>query len=83
MYLSRFLVGATATLVFIFGWIYSVTGSFWASAAWTAIGAVVLQVGYFACVLVVIFRHADEAIDADRAAKRDDVFPVERDGIFF
>ncbi|PZV36532.1 exopolysaccharide production repressor protein [Mesorhizobium kowhaii] len=85
MYFPQFLVGATAALALIFGWIYSVTGSFWASLGWTVISAVVLQVGYFACVLIMIFRHVDEATDADQAVQKkpNGAFPAKRDGIFF
>ncbi len=85
MYFPQFLVGATAALAVIFGWIYSVTGSFWVSLAWTVISAVVLQVGYFACVLIMIFRRVDETTDADRAVqkKSDEAFPAKRDGISF
>ena len=48
-------------------------------------GFVVLQVGYFACLLVMIFRRVDETTDADRAVqkKSDEAFPAKRDGISF
>jgi len=85
MYFPQFLVGATAALAVIFGWIYSVTGSFWVSLAWTVISAVVLQVGYFACLLVMIFRRVDEATDADRAVQKkpDGASPAKHDGTSF
>jgi hypothetical protein len=85
MYFPQFLIGASVTLVLIFGWIYSVTGLLWSSFIWMVIAANVLQVGYFVYVLFVIFRRVSEAVDADRAVgtKPDGAFPAERDGIFF
>ncbi len=73
------------TLAFIFGWIYSVTGLLWSSFVWMVIAANLLQVGYFAYVLFVIFRRVNEAVDADRALDKrpEGAFPAKRDGIFF
>jgi len=49
------------------------------------IAANLLQVGYFAYVLFVIFRRVNEAVDADRALDKrpEGAFPAKRDGIFF
>lgn len=56
MYFPRFLVSATVVLVVLMLWSYSATGSFWYSLIWTALGALVLQLGYFLVVGFLIFR---------------------------
>ncbi|UVK50230.1 hypothetical protein DBIPINDM_007542 (plasmid) [Mesorhizobium sp. AR02] len=56
MYLPRFLVSATVVLAVLLIWTYYVTGSCWYSLIWTALGALVLQLGYFLAVGFLIFR---------------------------
>lgn len=56
MYFPRCLVSATVVLAVILIWTYYATGSFWHSLIWTALGALVLQLGYFLVVGFLIFR---------------------------
>jgi hypothetical protein len=83
MYFPRFLVGATATLLVVAGWIYYSAGSIWHALVWAAVVAVILQAGYFLCVGFLIYRgvsagakishSADESLDTDS-------LPIGRDG---
>ena len=85
MYFPQFLVGMAATLLVVLGWTFSSTGSIWAALGWTVLAAVVLQVGYFAAVLLLVHgetRVVDEAKSSDAPASPAKLpGPFERDGI--
>lgn len=56
MYFPQFLVGMFTTSAALGAWAYEVTGSIWKAVAWAIIAAVLLQVGYFALVLRLVYR---------------------------
>ncbi|RNJ41277.1 hypothetical protein B5V01_27790 [Mesorhizobium erdmanii] len=84
VYFPRFLVGATATLLVISGWIYYSTGSIWHALVWAAAVAVILQAGYFLCVGFLIYRGvsagAEISQSADEPLEDGDLLSMGRDG---
>ena len=80
MYFGPFLVGMSATTVIVAVWTYIATGSFWKALAWTIAVLVVLQVGYVALVVRLIYRRARKAASRDEV---DAVPPLHRDGVWF
>ncbi|BAB49282.1 hypothetical protein HKB47_13320 [Mesorhizobium japonicum] len=77
MYLGQFLVGMSATTIIVAVWTYMATGSFWKALGWTIAVLVVLQVGYFALVIRLIYSRARKAADQGEANA---VRPLHRDG---
>ncbi|PTE06783.1 exopolysaccharide production repressor protein [Mesorhizobium helmanticense] len=63
MYFPQFLVGMVVTVCVIGAWTYEATGSVRIAVAWTALTAVLLQVGYFALFVRLVFRR-NPAADA-------------------
>lgn len=63
MYFPQFLVGMAATSGVVGAWAYVATGSIWKAVAWGIIAAALLQVGYFALVLRLVYgrRHTEQA----------------------
>ena len=59
MYFPQFLVGMVTTSVVVTAWAYLATGSIWKAFVWGIITAVVLQVGYFALVVGLIYGRRD------------------------
>lgn len=66
MYFPQFLTGSSLTSASIAVSTYIRTGSLWAALAWAAIGAVLLQIGYFTLVLRMVRRA--EAADGTTAS---------------
>lgn len=77
MYFGQFLVGMSATTIIVAVWTYMATGSFWKALGWTIAVLVVLQVGYFALVMRLIYRRARKAASQGEV---DAVPPMHRDG---
>ncbi|KAA3447790.1 hypothetical protein C7I87_24665 [Mesorhizobium sp. SARCC-RB16n] len=80
MYFGPFLVGMSATTILIAVWTYVATGSFWEALVWMAVTLVILQAGYFAFVVRLIYRRTQDA-----AASQDSVNslpPLHRDGVW-
>lgn len=77
MYFGQFLVGMSGTTIIVAVWAYMATGSFWKALAWTVAVLVVLQVGYFALVMRLIYSRARKAASQDKV---DAVPPLHRDG---
>ncbi|PBB66328.1 hypothetical protein CK228_22510 [Mesorhizobium sp. WSM4312] len=78
MYFGQFLVGMSATTTFVAVWAYMATGSFWKALGWTIAVLVVLQVGYFALVMRLIYSRARKAVSEGEV---DGVPPLHRDGV--
>ncbi|MFW8694600.1 MULTISPECIES: exopolysaccharide production repressor protein [Mesorhizobium] len=67
----------SATTIIVAVWTYMATGSFWKALGWTIAVLVVLQVGYFALVIRLIYSRARKAADQGEANA---VRPLHRDG---
>jgi hypothetical protein len=50
----RFLLGMVVASAIVAAWAYVTTGSAWIALAWTALGATMAQVGYFALVVRMV-----------------------------
>ena len=72
MYFPQFLVGMLTTSVGVGAWAYTATGSIWKAIVWGIIAAVLMQVGYFALVVRLVYgrrdteRKAQETTDATK-----------------
>jgi len=86
MYFPQFLVGMAATSGVVAAWAYAATGSIWKAFVWGVIAAVLLQVGYFALVLRLIYGRRDSKQEAEETtpdATKQPVVPnqpLHRDG---
>jgi hypothetical protein len=86
MYFPQFLVGMFTTSGVVGAWAYVATGSIWKVVAWGIIAAVLLQVGYFALVLRLVYGRRDteqEAEETDPDSTKQPVVPrqpLHRDG---
>ena len=86
MYFPQFLVAMLTTSGFAGAWAYAATGSIWKAVAWGIIAAVLLQVGYFALVLRLVYRRRDtrqeKTEDMPESTKQQVVpsQPLHRDG---
>ena len=81
MYFPQFLVGMSATLCAIMGWIYTTTGSLWQSLGWTFLGALLLQAGYVVVVLFLIYGRASRKAEVDSSVPGETPEPLKRNGI--
>lgn len=64
-----FLRGLVGVLLVFAITTYVITQSLWTAFVQTLICAVLLQIGYFAAVLFLVWRSADKPKDEERAAK--------------
>ncbi|MBZ9678221.1 hypothetical protein [Mesorhizobium sp. ES1-1] len=51
----RFFLGMVMASAAVAAWAYAATGSAWMTLAWTALGATMLQVGYFALLVKMVY----------------------------
>ncbi|WP_342780261.1 exopolysaccharide production repressor protein [Mesorhizobium intechi] len=68
----------SATTIIVALWAYVATGSFWKALGWTIAVLVVLQIGYFALVMRLIYSRARKAASRGEV---DGVPPLHRDGV--
>ena len=86
MYFPQFLVGMLTTSGVVGAWAYLATGSIWKAFVWGIIIAALLQVGYFALVIRLVYGRRDTEQEAEEttpdATKRPVVprQPLHRDG---
>lgn len=65
MYFPQFLVGMLITSGVVGAWTYMATGSAWKSVAWALLAAALLQGGYIALVLKLVYRRLDTEQDSE------------------
>lgn len=82
MYLPQFLVGMFFTSGIVALWAYTATGSIWSAFGWAIVDLVLLQVGYFAFVIRLVYKRA-KAGAAANAASPSHVRPFHHDGTLF
>ena len=86
MYFPQFLVGMLTTSGVVGAWAYVATGSIWKALAWGIIAAVLLQVGYFALVVRLVYGRRDTEQETEESppdATKQPVVPsqpMHRDG---
>jgi hypothetical protein len=87
MYFPQFLVGMFTTSVVVGAWAYVATGSIWKAFVWGIIIATLLQVGYFALVIRLVYGRRDTEQEAEETTTPDDTepplvprHPLHRDG---
>ncbi len=74
MYFPQFLIGMIATSASVAMSAYLKTGSPWAALAWAATSAVLLQIGYFALVVRLVYQPAtSEGTAASQDASQSEV----------
>lgn len=78
MYFPQFVIGMIATSASVAISAYLKTGSPWVALAWAATSAVLLQIGYFALVVRLVYQPAiSEGVTANHDASGSEVrFPV-------
>ncbi|TPK78095.1 exopolysaccharide production repressor protein [Mesorhizobium sp. B2-4-17] len=83
MYFPQFLIGMFGTLGFVAVWIFAATGSLWHALGWTAVAAIVLQIGYFVAVMMLVIGGASRKMDSEDFADSDADLPApfEHDGV--
>jgi len=82
MYLPQFLVGMFLTSGIVGLWTYAATGSVWSAVGWAIVDLVILQVGYFALVIRLVYKRTT-ADAAENSAPPGHVQPFHRDGTLF
>ena len=80
MYLPHFLIGMFLTSGIVGLWAYAATGSVWKAVGWTIVDVVILQVGYFAFVIRLVYKRTT-ADAAANSAPPSHVQPFRRDGM--
>ncbi len=83
MYFPRFLVGATITLLVVVIWVYHTTDSIWRTVGWAMLIATILQIGYFAAVVLLIYLDVSKPAETIDSSTGDETgsLPIRRDGI--
>lgn len=79
MYLPQFLVGMFLTSGVVALWTYTATGSIWSALGWAIVDLVLLQVGYFAFVIRLVYKRG-RADAAANPASASHVRPFHHDG---
>lgn len=85
MYFPQFLVGMLTTSGIATAWAYFATGSIWKAFVWGIIAAILLQVGYFALVVRLVYGRRDtkQEVEENPDATKQPVVshqPLHRDG---
>jgi hypothetical protein len=68
MYLPQFLVGMFATSFIVAIWADMGTGAVWTALGWAILALVILQLGYVALVVSLIYERASKGAEASPAS---------------
>jgi len=67
MYFPQFLVGMLATSLIVAIWAGLATGSAGTALGWAVLAMIVLQAGYFALVVCLVYSRASKGAETSRA----------------